>query len=374
MRPKFGTSSSGVGVLQTKFSSSSVCGKVFCGFGRFGQDIEFFNRISPNRTLAKQVCSHYIRSANSRKRHALQTHKGTTRKADNLPLAISAIIFTVLALSLGDALIKLTSGNFVIWQIFVLRSALVLPILLAYLGLRNPTALCVPPALGWTVIRSLTLVGMWVAYYLALPHLELSIAAAAYYTLPIFITLFSAAFVGDRISRLGWAAVFLGFLGVLLILRPKAGDFNMFALLPLASAILYAFAMILTRTKCREVNPIVLSIVLNVTFVVVGATAATLISHFTTGSREGFLLAPWVDMGFAEWMPMALLACAILIGSIGAAIAYQNGPPSVIGTFDFSYVGFAVIWGVIFFAEVPDTLTLCGIALIIFAGIISLRQ
>ncbi|MEN5300111.1 hypothetical protein ABE530_17455 [Brucella sp. TWI559] len=71
---------------------------------------------------------------------------------------------------------------------------------------------------------------------------------------------------------------------------------------------------------------------------------------------------------------MGLLTAALLIGSIGAAVAYQNGPPSVIGTFDFAYVGFAVIWGMIFFAEVPDVTSTLGITLIVGAGILSLRQ
>lgn len=79
-------------------------------------------------------------------------------------------------------------------------------------------------------------------------------------------------------------------------------------------------------------------------------------------------------MGQAEWISMGLMAAAILIGSIGTAVAYQNGPPSVIGTFDFSYVGFAVVWGMIFFAEVPDVTSILGIILIVGAGIASLRQ
>ncbi len=304
----------------------------------------------------------------------MQRHSDPSSQRDNVPFAVAVIVFTVLALSLGDALIKFTSGDFVIWQIFVLRSLLVVPVLLAYLRLRTPAALHIPAALGWTALRSLLLVGMWVAYYAALPHIQLSVAAAAYYTLPIFITLFSAAIIGDRIGRLGWAAVFVGFFGVLLILRPKAGDFNLFALLPLLAAVLYALAMILTRTKCRDENPVMLSIALNAAFILVGGLATALIDLLATGPREGFLLAIWAAMGPAEWLSMGLLACAILIGSVGAAIAYQNGPPSIIGTFDFAYVGFAVVWGIVFFAEIPDALSVLGIALIVLAGLMSLRR
>lgn len=301
-----------------------------------------------------------------------QTDRSVSK--DNLPLAISSIVFTVLALSLGDALIKFTSGEFVIWQIFVVRSILVLTILMGYLAIRSPASIKLPSAILWTAVRSLLLVGMWLAYYLALPHLELSVAAAAYYTIPIFITLFSALIIGDRVSSLGWVAVFIGFLGVLLILRPKAGDFNAFAFLPVLAAILYALAMILTRTKCQDESPIILSAALNVTFILVGCIAALFISGFNDQYREGFLLATWTEMGASEWLSMFLLAGAILIGSVGAAIAYQNGPPSVIGTFDFAYVGFAVVWGVVFFSELPDAMTLAGMALIVAAGIMALKQ
>ena len=295
-------------------------------------------------------------------------------RADNIPLAVSVIILTVLALSLGDALIKLTSGSFVIWQIFVLRSLIVIPALLGILAARAKGLPRLPDALGWVIVRSLMLVGMWICYYLSLPKLTLAAAAAAYYTLPIFITLFSAIFIGDHISRAGWAAVFIGFLGVLLILRPEAGDFNAYAVLPLVSAMLYAGAMILTRTRCRQQDPTMLSLALNIGFVIVGGLASAAILLLPESARQGFLLAPWAGMGPTEWMSMALLATALLIGSIGAAIAYQNGPPAMIGAFDFAYVGFAVLWGLVFFAEVPDMMSTLGMLLIVGAGILSLRQ
>ena len=301
-------------------------------------------------------------------------HSAETNTKDNTPLAVVVITLTVLALSLGDALIKFTSGEFVIWQIFVLRSLLVVPVLLIVLRLQAPDAFGVPSAIGWTILRSAMLVGMWIAYYVALPHLELSIAAAAYYTLPIFITLFSAMLIGDRISFSGWLAVMIGFLGVLLILRPNAEDFNFYALLPLISAVLYALAMILTRTKCQVVHPIILSIALNVSFIVVGTVAAVGILIIEPETREGFIWAPWAEMGKAEWLSMTLLAAAILIGSVGAAIAYQYGRPAIIGTFDFAYVGFAVLWGFVFFAEVPDLLSIAGITMIVVAGVLALRK
>ncbi|MDX0912587.1 EamA family transporter [Sinorhizobium medicae] len=304
----------------------------------------------------------------------MQQANSHDRHLDNIPLAVGVIILTVLALSLGDALIKMSSGSFVIWQIFVIRSMIAIPVLLLILIMAAPDTLRMPDDLVWIILRSLMLVAMWVCYYVSLPKLTLSAAAAAYYTLPIFITLFSALFIGSKISQKGWLAVFAGFSGVVLIPRPKAGDFNAYAVLPLASAMLYAAAMILTRTRCRNQHPVILSLALNAAFVIVGVAAASLIPLLPDTARQGFLLAPWAAMGWSEWISMMLLAGVILTGSIGAAIAYQNGPPAMIGAFDFAYVGFAVIWGTVFFAEVPDTSSVLGIGLIVSAGILSLRQ
>jgi len=295
-------------------------------------------------------------------------------KSDNIPLAIGVIVITVLALSLGDALIKKSSGSFVIWQIFVVRSLIAVPCLLIFMATMARSSISFPKAMGWTTLRSLLLVVMWISYYLSLPYLPLSVAAAVYYTLPIFITLFSSVIVGDRISSTGWLAIVMGFSGVLLILRPKAGDFSVYALLPLFSAMLYALAMILTRTKCRSEHPLLLSLVLNLSFVVVGGVASVAIATLPDESRQGFLLAHWASMGLSQWYSMGLLAVAILFASIGTAIAYQNGPSSIIGVFDFSYVGFAVLWGIVFFSEVPDAVSLLGIAFIVVAGVISLRR
>ena len=303
----------------------------------------------------------------------IETNERAGRHTDNLPLALFSIILTVLALSLGDALIKLTSSDFVLWQIFVLRSAIAIPVLILLLAL-SPANSVLPKAAGWTVARSLMLVVMWICYYMALPHLPLSVAAAGYYTLPLFITLFSALFSKERVSLRGWFAVMLGFLGILLILRPSAEGFNLYALLPVASATLYAFAMILTRTKCRSEHPLTLSLVLNIAFIIVGAVAALAIAAFAPDDRSGFLSGPWTEMTVENWMAMTLLAASILIGSIGAAIAYQNGPPAMVGTFDFAYVGFAVLWGLVFFANLPDAISIAGISMIVVAGILAVRE
>lgn len=291
-----------------------------------------------------------------------------TSRADNLPLAIGALIFTVFALSLGDAFIKQISAGFGLWQLFAIRSVLALPILLVAIVIFVTDKR--PISLFWVAMRSALLVISWIFYYSSLPHLSLAVASSVLYTLPMFITLFSTLWLRERLTRGSILAVIPGFFGVLIILRPDTSGLTLVSLLPLLAAITYAFTMVLTRAKCRDENALVMGAGLNIAFIVFGVVGLAIVPTTATG---GFLNAQWVMMGVAQWQATALLAVSILIGSVGTALAYQNGPSSTLGVFDFGYVGFAVIWGFLLFNEVPDTITFVGISLIIVSGVISAR-
>ncbi|WP_370393083.1 hypothetical protein [Cognatishimia sp.] len=144
---------------------------------------------------------------------------------------------------------------------------------------------------------------------------------------------------------------------------------------PLAhfAAILYAAAMILTRTKCLNDHPATLVLGLNATFIILGA-GGLLIGAFLKVNSAGFMTTTWSEMAPENWRNMAILAALILVASVGTAVAYQAAPASTIGTFDFAYVGFALIWGAVFFNERPDAMASAGIALIVCAGLLAVRR
>jgi len=83
--------------------------------------------------------------------------------------AIMAIVVSVAALSLGDALIKATGLSLPLWQMFILRSALVVPVLWSLAQRRSMARTNV----GWPLLRSLLLVAMWLCYYSSLPLMPL---------------------------------------------------------------------------------------------------------------------------------------------------------------------------------------------------------
>lgn len=91
--------------------------------------------------------------------------------------------------------------------------------------------------------------------------------------------------------------------------------------------------------------------------------------------REGsFVFGPWQPLDATLIGITTALAMATLIGSVGAAIAYQNGPPAMVAALDYSYLVFSLIWAVLFFGERPHLLTLAGIVVIAGAGILALPR
>lgn len=279
---------------------------------------------------------------------------------------ILAIVAAVFSLSLGDAVIKLFSLSLPLWQIFILRSSIALPILFALILRRRTLHF---ESLYWVTVRSVLLVFMWLSYYASLPLMSLSLAAAAFYTSPILITVIVAMVAKKRPGFMTWTAMVLGFFGILLILRPDASEFQMMTALPVLAALLYASAMVLTSIKCGKDDPIALAVALNIAFIISDAA----IGLFAGSSmEESFLLGSWVPLDGQLLGVVAALAIAIIVGSVGAAIAYQKGPPATIATFDYSYLIFSLVWGIVFFAELPDRLSLAGIVVIIVAGFLAI--
>lgn len=78
-------------------------------------------------------------------------------------------------------------------------------------------------------------------------------------------------------------------------------------------------------------------------------------------------------MAAPDWALLALLAVLMVAISIGVAASYQLAPPSLIASFDYSYLVFAAFWGFVVFAESPDSRTVLGMALIAGAGVASAR-
>jgi drug/metabolite transporter (DMT)-like permease len=227
------------------------------------------------------------------------------------------------------------------------------------------------------LLRNILIVLQAVLYYMALPYVQLSVAAASIYTMPLIATALAILFLAEKGGLRIWAGVLIGYIGVLFIVQPQHDQFNYYVFLPLAAAVLAALANLVTQFKCADEYPLAISFNLNLVLLGFGIIASVIILIWkpTGGSSHSveFFLRDWVSMGIEEWSVLLIMAIAFGIGTIATAIAYQIGPITRISTLDFSYIAFAVLWGAVFFGELPTSTTVLGILLICIAGTLVIR-
>lgn len=305
------------------------------------------------------------------------TASSVKSRPDNAVTGACLIVFAVFLMSLQDAVIKYASSDLTLWQLYVLRSLLALPVLVVIAGMKRNTMATLAASAGhWVTLRSCLLVVMYVSLYAAIPVLPLSTLAAGFYTGPLFIAILSAVLIGEPVRVRGWLAVAIGFSGVLLIIRPGTGDFSLLVMLPVLSGLFYALAAILTRDRCQHDTPVALAISLNLVLLVTGTvfSLALLVWQPTAAFFPPFLVGTWTAMTWREWGFVVVLAVLIVGIGVGLAAAYQAARPVIVATFDYSYLIFSTIFGFVLFAETPDLQTITGMGLIAVAGLVVVRS
>jgi len=289
------------------------------------------------------------------------------------------ILSAAFTISVQDVVFKLFSSELTLWQIFALRGMLAVPLLLAVSWARGVQRGVLCAALGkWPILRSIFITTTFLAFYAAIPFLSLSTVGAANYVAPIFVTLLSAFVVREAVGPLGWVGVLVGFTGVVVLLRPGTEAFSPWAILPIIGAVFYALAHITTRTKCQNIPMAAMALSLNLVMTLVGLVVSGLLFWLQPQGEMfnayPYIFGTWSSVGFNDWLILALLAgLAILIGMMLAG-AYQVAPPSIVSTFEYSYLIFVAIWDVLFFGVAPTAASLTGMALIVGAGLLVLRR
>lgn len=279
-------------------------------------------------------------------------------------LGIAAILGAAFLLSFSDALIKALGAQFGLWQIILIRSAVAAVVLGAGVRIYFGQGQLRVENGRWVWARSLCLTAMWMCYYCALPSMSLALAAACYYTTPVWMALISRVVWGERISPQGWGAIALTLLGVIAIVNPAPGQMTFHVLLPLAAAVFYALAGIVTHRRCQNETATAMAFNLNLCLCAVAGVMLAGLALTGIGDNGSFVLSVWPALTPKDWMIAAILGAVLAVVSVAVAFAYRQAPTQIVGVCDTSYMGFAAIWGVTMFHEPLEMQQLVGLLLI----------
>ncbi|MGM0981902.1 MAG: DMT family transporter [Pseudomonadota bacterium] len=260
----------------------------------------------------------------------------------------------VLCLAIGDAIAKWLGEVHSPLQIIFFRTLVSLPMiaLLAYFGggllklrTRRP---------GLHLLRGLIYTGTMGFFVLGLTLLPLAEATAIAFVAPMFVTLLSVPLLGERIERPVLAASLLGFLGVMIIVRPGGAAFQMGSLVMIGAALFYALMMITARRWGGTEH--LWAMVFYMTLVPFVLTALAL---------------PWVWQTPHPWHWPAFLGSGIFgVGATASiTMAFRHAPAAIAAPFDYTAMLWAVLLGWWFWGEMPDIWVFIGSALIIGSGL-----
>ncbi|MDO9637423.1 MAG: DMT family transporter [Pseudotabrizicola sp.] len=274
--------------------------------------------------------------------------------------------------SVQDLILKLLSGSYPLSQAMVFRSLTALPLLLLLAAFDGGVRTLFTPGTRAMIGRGLVMFVAYAAYYLALPALPLASAVALYFSAPLFITLLSVPMLGETVGWRRLSAVLAGFGGVLIILRPGAGVFEIAALLPVLSGLCYGLSMIFARKLGQTESAPAMAFWGNLVFLVI-ATAMALGFGGTTAPdlhpSLAFLMRAWV---WPTPLDATLMAGCGVIAALGLTLltqAYRIADANAVTPFEYSAMLWGILWGWAFFAEWPDALAWTGIAIIVAAGL-----
>ena len=260
------------------------------------------------------------------------------------------------AFTLSDTCMKTLAEELPLYEVLALRGCLTLailaPFVIAARPLRQPIA-----RTDWRLIamRSVGEVGAALFFVAALFHLPLANVSAVLQALPLTVTLGAAVFLGERVGWRRIAAIMVGFLGVIVVVRPGPEGFDGWTLFAIASVACVTLRDLATRRLSRGVPSLVVATAAAVSVTVVAGV-------LTIGDT-------WVMPSRAGALALTGAAAAIVAGYVLSVAAMRTGEIGAVAPFRYTGLLWALGLGYAVFGDWPDATTLAGAALIVGMGI-----
>ncbi|MBX2824912.1 MAG: DMT family transporter [Gammaproteobacteria bacterium] len=284
-------------------------------------------------------------------------------------LGIFSLVSGLFLYSIQDMVIRAFADDYSLLQIMWIRSAVSFLILLLAVLVVSGADNLRGHKMGVMITRGLMGSLAYIAYYLAIVILPLAEAVAIVFTAPIFVTVFSALLFGERVGPRRWLAVLLGFCAVVIVLGPQGHFFKLASFLAFAAAITYAAMILLTGFVKDDNSTLVISFYASIGFVSGVAIASTVLLLLppieSTNDTLLFLLREWRWPRTIDLLILVGLGFVATLGQFALVKAYSVAPMSTVAPFEYSYVIWAVLFGYLFWDEVPGAWTWIGLSLLI---------
>ncbi len=272
---------------------------------------------------------------------------------------IVLMCLSTVAFSVMHGLVSFVSEVLPPFQIAFFRNIFGLAFLLPIL-IRSRFLILRTKNIGLHVLRGLINLAVMLMFFTALSITPLAKVTALSFTAPIFMAVLAVLVLGERFRIYRWGAIFSGFIGMLIILRPGLIAIDKGALLVTAGAALWAVAMIIIKIQSRTESSVTIVAYMGIFLGVFSIIPAYFV---------------WQPFGLQTMGLLVLIGLSGTIAQIAISQSLKEADPTAIMPFDFLKLIWTTMIGVWFFSEVPDIFTWIGATVIFSSGFfIAMRE
>ena len=298
-------------------------------------------------------------------------------KGNNIA-GIAFIVLAMLVFSIQDIAVKWIGGDYSVIEIVVLRSVIALPATLVLFRIEGGRGRPTTKRHTLEFVRGFFYFLSFTSYMMALAAMPLAELATIRNAAPLIITLLSVVWLRENVDLRHWLALFVGFVGVLFIVKPGSATFNLGSIFALTAMLFYALNAMLTRKLRTSDSSATMAYYSSLVYLVASILLAPLPA--VVGEMPGahpsiaFLFRAWAMPGLLDLVIMSGLGLVWAVGMYFVARAYSTAQASVAAPFEYVALPISALWGFLFWQEVPTLATWIGALLTIGSGLYILRR
>lgn len=277
--------------------------------------------------------------------------------ADRTVLGIGLSFLAFAVLSSADALTKVLSGTYSVFEIAAVDGVAAVLVALPLLVRQDGVASLRPRRPGLVILRSALGAFSLMLAFLSFSMIPLADAYSLAFLAPLAVTALSAPMLGEHVSWRQWVAVLIGFVSALVILRPDFGAISLGQFYMLGSAALFALSMLILRRIAKTES-----------------SGALLLAYFAMLFLIGLPVAigQWQTPTAKDFALMALIGACSGLGNLLLIMAFRHTSAATVSSFMYTQLIWGTIFGLTLFGDLPDLITVGGAVVIMLCGIYTL--
>lgn len=285
---------------------------------------------------------------------------------------IGFLILAMLIISLQGIVVKWLGGSYPVLEMVIFRNLVALPFTLLFFRYEGKRGLPTTPQFKLEFTRGMFLFLSYTTAMMGLAALPLAEVEAIRFSGPMMITLLSVVMLGEKVNMHRWVALLVGFIGVLLIVRPGSAAFNLGSVFILISVVFYALTVMATRklqtTDSSATMAYFSSLVYLATAMILAPLAAAVGEIPGAHPSVAFLFRSWTVPGLVDGVIMAGLGLVWAGWTYCMARAYSLAQASAAAPFEYLSLPINLMWGFVLFQEIPALMTWVGALLTLLSG------